>query len=460
MNLRKWGDDNLTSRIKTITNGFGLKTTIAYKPLTDPTVYTKGQGAHEIDDYGRGSPVFDLIMPTQVVSSITSDAPSYNAAGNTYDATATLTVNYTYQGLRAQTGGRGLLGYEKITSVDPQSGITTQTTYRQDFPYIGMPLTTKQCVGSNCDDTTTLLSSAENTYNDDANAPASTPTTLHGGEIKTPHIYQSATDAYALNSNGTNSFINSVKTTNTHQEAAASGYLELSQVTVETYPSANAAGAVQASQTTVNLYDADNADKWWINRVSKVTVTHARAGLANIVRTSGFEYDGTTGLLNAQIIEPDKAGETNSQTYLKTAYKHDAYGNIVTTTQCSQHYAEACGTATAVDTEDHPSKVYRQAKATFDGKGRYVDTSSDNLFTLITVGEEGVEDGRNALGAVTTSTNIDGVISQRRFDNFGRLFYSWNSTGVTSSITRKLKAAATPASWPTVDEQHHFVSQL
>ncbi|MCJ8267962.1 MAG: FG-GAP-like repeat-containing protein, partial [Psychrosphaera sp.] len=56
MNLRKWGDTlnnkNLNSRIKTITNGFNLKTEITYKPLTDATVYTKGQGAVDIDDYG------------------------------------------------------------------------------------------------------------------------------------------------------------------------------------------------------------------------------------------------------------------------------------------------------------------------------------------------------------------------------------------------------------------------
>src|SRR5690606_4599547 len=59
------------------------------------------------------------------------------------------TVYYRYQGARMQAGGGGFLGFAQVQSIDttPSSQyIATTTTYRQDFPFVGMPDTTEKRV--------------------------------------------------------------------------------------------------------------------------------------------------------------------------------------------------------------------------------------------------------------------------------------------------------------------------
>ena len=103
-----------------ITNGMGIKTRVTYKPLTDSTVYTKGVQAV--------FPEQDLIAPLYVVSQTGID----DGAGGQY------VTDYSYAGARLHRQGRGLLGFREVKSSDPQTGIATVTTFRQDFPYTGM----------------------------------------------------------------------------------------------------------------------------------------------------------------------------------------------------------------------------------------------------------------------------------------------------------------------------------
>ena len=58
-----------------------------------------------------------------------------------------------------QAAGRGLLGFRTLTTVDLQTGVRTATTYRQDFPYIGLPLRTEVRTVSD-----KLLRAAQNTW--------------------------------------------------------------------------------------------------------------------------------------------------------------------------------------------------------------------------------------------------------------------------------------------------------
>ena len=59
------------------------------------------------------------------------------------DATATSGIAYFYEQAKLQAAGRGLLGFKALGTVDLQRGVRTTTTYRQDFPYIGYPVTTE-----------------------------------------------------------------------------------------------------------------------------------------------------------------------------------------------------------------------------------------------------------------------------------------------------------------------------
>jgi hypothetical protein len=46
---------------------------------------------------------------------------------------------YYYEVMRTQSGGRGLLGFEKTSVEDVATGVRTETFWRQDWPYTGMP---------------------------------------------------------------------------------------------------------------------------------------------------------------------------------------------------------------------------------------------------------------------------------------------------------------------------------
>lgn len=141
--------DFLTS----ITNGFGVKTEIEYARLNDPSanVYTRRTGSSALE-YGNGSPVRDIYSPMYVVKKVISDAPAANDDSNQVE------VHYHYTGARIQGGGRGFLGFEKITTYDPQNKVKSTTTYRQDYPYIGMPVETAKVIEPDADNISTPAS--------------------------------------------------------------------------------------------------------------------------------------------------------------------------------------------------------------------------------------------------------------------------------------------------------------
>lgn len=114
-----------------ITNGLGAITSIDYAPLTFAPVYRRDYDAPFLIS-GRGSPVFDVAAPSYVVSRVSSSAPTLASQ------TAQSAVSYHYAGLKVQAGGRGSLGFRRVTSRDEQTGIEVDSYYMQRFPYTGL----------------------------------------------------------------------------------------------------------------------------------------------------------------------------------------------------------------------------------------------------------------------------------------------------------------------------------
>ena len=113
-------------KLASITTGLGTSTTVTYKPLTDNSVYTK--------DAGAVYPYVDVQAPLYVVSSVaTSDG-----LGGTYS------TYYSYAGAKSHLLGGGFLGFRQVSVHDPQAHIRSTTTYRQDYPYQGQPLSTQK----------------------------------------------------------------------------------------------------------------------------------------------------------------------------------------------------------------------------------------------------------------------------------------------------------------------------
>jgi hypothetical protein len=105
-----------------ITNSFGGQSTVTYKPLTDGSVYVKEATAVY--------PTVDVQYPLYVVSNI----------GVTPSVGASYAYDYTYVGAKADSWGRGSLGFHQTLVTDPSADSKTTTTNHQTFPKIGLPL--------------------------------------------------------------------------------------------------------------------------------------------------------------------------------------------------------------------------------------------------------------------------------------------------------------------------------
>lgn len=103
--------------------GLGSVININYKPLTNSSIYTRG--------FGAIYPVFDATSPIYVVSA--ANLP--NGLGFGY-----VSMKYRYGSLKGSLNGRGFLGFGWQEVIDGESNVVVRTDYRQDWPYIGMPV--------------------------------------------------------------------------------------------------------------------------------------------------------------------------------------------------------------------------------------------------------------------------------------------------------------------------------
>lgn len=440
--------------INKVTNGFGLETVIDYSTLLDSEVYTKGSGADMIDDFGAGSPVFDLISPSYVVKKVSSSAPVHD--GTEYDTLNTVNVQYHYEAMRAQAGGRGMLGFKTISTFDEQQNVTTQSSYRQDFPFIGMPDSTIKYIGNrvaNPLDDAQLLSYATNEY---------ASIGLKSDSIVYPYLDLSTEEQFSLNNAGTATTPISTVTTDNTYSVFSDNHANLSNVVVTTK---DASGSVASTITTVNTYTDDDVDtKWWLGRVSTSSVTHNRADVypvdaMAVERNSKFEYFPINtlheGMLKYEIVQYDS---TDSAEKLTTLHCYDDFGNEENTYTYSNHFTADCPTAgspvTILDTSADPLKVFRHSFVNFDASGRY-PTDSGTTFYGATGNQTLTSNtvlGRGTFGQPTQVRDINGVVTQSKFDAFGAPFASANSLGGLTETQRRLYSQRSQIGAPAIED--------
>jgi hypothetical protein len=221
------GFPDLASELST---GSGGVLSVTYKPLTDGSVYTK--------DSTAVYPTVDLKMPLYVVSS----ANRNDAIG------AGVTTNYSYAGAKADHLGRGYLGFRQIRTTDAQTGIAMLQTYRQDWPYVGLPSTVTKSQSSGA-----ILNNVANTYAC-ANPATAAPCAVAPGSLYFPHLAQSVEAGNDLN--GTT--LPSVTTAMQYDS-----YGNATQVTVSTGDG--------YSKSTSNVF-VNDVPSWLLGRLKSSTV--------------------------------------------------------------------------------------------------------------------------------------------------------------------------------------------
>ena len=384
---------------------------------------------------GKLSPTINLLGPMNVVVRVSQSAPAGNAnTESSVNVNALSHINYRYREAKLQAGGRGILGFEALTSVDEQTGVETTTTYRQDWPFIGMPqeTTTRTASGH-------LLNKATNTWrlrNWSTVQPQLGAVQTVGTRVLRglqPFLYSSVEESYDLVNNGANAgnLLTTVTTTTTMDNFGNPTDL---QVRIE-------GNGDWFEKTTTNEYGpgfmnlhGESFTYAQLGRLTRTDVTSSRSDDYDAtpqIRSSAFTYYTTganTGMLRTEVIEPD-----NPAFRVTTTYQYDAFGN--------QNAITTSGLGVA----------NRTAQSVYDSTGRYMNRS---INALGQVTQEVLQ--RNNLGLPTQVANIDGVRSYTDYGAFGDPIQQYSQTGAWSQT---LRYDCNDGTCPTAAETYVHTSQ-
>ncbi len=269
-------------------------------------------------------------------------------------------VSYKYEDALFHNNGRGLLGFRKCYIKDETTGMLNSTEYAVNTEkYVITPIHSQTEING------IKVEEYDYTYilNTDytSNTYTYLPATIHqrNYEFNTGDVVKDVTTSYEYDNFG--------NTTNT---------------TVKD-------GSV--TTTTINTFTND-AENWILGRLTASTVSKSNEN-GTITKSSTFEYDASSGLLTAETFAP----ESSKLGYRKT-YVHDCYGNII---------------KSAISPLDNSSE--RVTQSTYDARGRFIVSSTNSLgFTESHIVAE-------ASGLITASTDMNGIVTDYTYDEFGNL---------------------------------------
>ncbi|RMH88121.1 hypothetical protein EBB59_12165 [Lysobacter pythonis] len=428
--------------ITRFTNGFGAETDLHYASLTQQAVYRRASHSRNTLDWGRGSAVHDLFVPSYVVARASSSAPQAGAPE------AKATVHYRYANARMQAGGRGFLGFEEIVTIDPNpSGgyVTTQTRYAQSFPFVGVPLSTVKravsggtyavpdCLNGRIDQRCFLaagtpfaapagewFSSNDQGWEADGEmaGPAVQP---FAAGIQAPLHVRTLSSHERLRDPFTGEITRAVLTAFTY---GAHGHTLSTQVDTMT-----GEGVLQQRVSTHNTY-ADDPGRWRLGRLTQSTVRQQRymPDRPAIVRTSRFAYDMGAAATGQLLEERAMAGAGADQELVKR-YTLDAYGNRLRSSTCSTDITACDGVGVAFQ-PDNPQSIHRTGRVAYDAQGRYPVTTYESFWSGAGTVEKPTQQvvSRNLFGEVTHAYDAHGRDSLAVPGTFGRTYYTWQET--------------------------------
>ncbi|WP_326543927.1 Ig-like domain-containing protein [Pseudorhodoferax sp.] len=266
-----------------VTDGLGHPVEFGYTTLADSTVYTRGADV--------AYPKRNVVQGPAIVSQV--------RVGNGQGGW--LRTDYRYEGLRNDLSGRGSLGFAAISAIDQVRAVTTRTTYSQDFPTIGRPLTevvTQASAGSPLSETTFTWQ-----------------TLATAGSAR--HVYQASHSVVRRDLNGT-------VTTSTLTNVLNGGIDAYGNVTgILTTVLEPAATPAQLYLTLVSNTFDNTVSNWLIGRKRSETVNKQAPGAVSVVRTTNYDYDAYGDLLRETVESATTALK------LVTEYgRHATYGLV------------------------------------------------------------------------------------------------------------------------------------
>jgi RHS repeat-associated protein len=415
--------------IKKFPNGLAAKTEVSYSVIT--TKQAKDDGVYTNDGVCNRLKTC-LAVPLRVTSSVSTD--------DGLGSSQMKVVRYSYDSLRGNPV-HGPQGFRRIKVTDETSGAVTTTDYSQNFPYTGLPThVTKELNHTTVGETTTTY--CDGVAEDTHGVPICTPAS--GGDVApqtSVFIYPRTVvdvsvvwgDSGPASITTTTEFRydehNNVKSTSVTTEGTFHGVAE------------------KSVKTTVNTYDSADSRILSLGRPTKVVVTTSRImpDARSTTRTTEYSYEdrnhfdlSPTGDSGTQTLAlaTTTTERNNPEFASRAAYAYDRFGNVITTTVCTDDLDDCAPNAQGP--ADHPN---RTISVSFDpsdgvstngvGTGSSTDPELRGRFPIRTT---------NAVGEVSYSfydSSRGGLLTQKIAVDGERTCYEHDSFGFRQKETAR-----------------------
>ncbi|HTF98250.1 MAG TPA: RHS repeat-associated core domain-containing protein [Cellvibrio sp.] len=364
-----------------------------YAQLNGGWVLPAGNVTLESNNQTKGKPVLEVNGSTSIVTSVESSVPKAGETPNNVDTSATSKINYYYAEAKLQASGRGFLGFNTLKTVDAQTGITTVTTYRQDFPFIGNPLATVVYKSDTKD--AIILSKSINTWD-------FVSTTSGSAKYFQTKLKKAEEFSYDY-ANGTE--LQSVTTENEFDDY---GNLTSSKVTTSGKKADSTVATTLTKQTT-NSYGTSVKEKQF-GRLTSSTVTSKRDAETEVSRTSLFTYYGANDPKGAEYLLQTETVSAGSLAASTTTYEYDVFGN-----------------KNKITTSASDTTQTRNVNHIFEN-GRYLQSTTNDLNQTSTINT------RDAYGNVKEATDINSMQSKVFYDAMGSEYLRKDPSGAWSRV--------------------------
>ncbi|MCU0975953.1 MAG: FG-GAP-like repeat-containing protein [Steroidobacteraceae bacterium] len=373
------------------TDGFDVSASFAYAPLTRPEAYTRHSGAT--------FPQRDVQDARPVVVGL--------ARGD--GAGSSRSTRYAYEGLRLDLQGRGSLGFARRIATETSAGTTlrTEESWRQDFPFTGLPQARVLRQASGRAVVETSWQYAQLTLGSGA------------AQRRRPYLSESSERVYEAGGayDGLHHTTRSYSTA--HVDATSGLVLDASWTTTEHGTGLNAgASRTQRLWHTGVLNDTAN---WCLGRPlgAQLTESHTLAGGSALTRNVALSWDGLRCRPTQQQVEPG-----SSQWQVTTALGYDAFGNV------SSVAVTGAGMAT------------RTTRVAWGPRGQAPASVTDPLSQMRAIAWDA------ARGLPLSVTDENGLVTRWTYDALGRLDSELRPDGTRRVVARSACSAATDCGDP------------
>ncbi len=358
------------------------------------------------------APVLEATGPVSVVTKASNTTLAASEVEANKAAIVDVSVEYFYKHMRMQAAGRGMLGFEYIASIDLQTGVSTETRYRQDWPFVGSPQAT-----------VTRAPSGE-TIADAFNIWTVYTAGNAGAKRYQPRNSKTVERTFAWNSDGSvgTTPLQTV-TTETTMEPGEFGNIDTIKVTTE-----------GSDNKTIKYTDNSYFTTDWDKRLGRLKDSLVRITLDNTVvseKTVRFEY--YSGAPHRGLIYKEITAEGTSNQIIKE-YEYDAKGNKVTEKVNAN--------------KDGVTFESRITSNVYDTNGRFLKSTSNSLNQALKL------NSYNELGQLTSATDINDVESKSFYDAMGKEYLKKDNTGAWVRTRTSFCSTACPAGAKYFQSKH------